>query len=186
MVATAELRNQFGALLAKVYAPQVIASFGAGQAAIQIRTIPPEGAAAFRRRIGPAAQAARQQGTQMLGNKRIAASAQARSALAGGHVDERLLATLAALAAKHPVRIVDFGDASPGAGPVIPLRSVDLAGADPAAGLGAAAYQRWLIDFLHAQQAGYRATAVTVLPAHGATVVRIEFAAPSEIAGPGG
>ena len=82
MVATAELRNQFGALLAKVYAPQVIASFGAGQAAIQIRTIPPEGAAAFRRRIGPAAQAARQQGTQMLGNKRIAASAQARSALA--------------------------------------------------------------------------------------------------------
>ncbi len=186
VVATAALRNQFGTLLANVYAPQVIARFGAGQAAIQIRTIPPEGAAAFRRRVGPAAQAARQQGIQMVGNKRIAASAQARAALAGGHVDERLLATLAALAAKHPVRIVDFGDANPGAGAVIPFRSADLADADPAAGLGAAAYQRWLIDFLHAQRAEYRATSVTVVPAHGGTVVRIEFAAPSEIAGPGG
>ena len=186
VVATAALRNQFGTLLAKVYAPQVIASFGTGQAAIQIRTIPPEGSAAFRRRLGPAELAARKQGAQLLGNKRIAVAAQASGALAGGHVDERLLATLAALAARHPLRIVAFGDANPGAAPVIPFRSADLAGADPASGLSPAAYQRWLVTFLHAQRAEYRATSVTVVPAAGGTVVRIEFAAPSEIAGPGG
>ncbi len=187
VVATAALRNQFGTLLAKVYAPQVIASFGTGQAAIEIRTIPPEGSAAFRRKLGPAARAAREQGTQLLGNKHIAASTAARAALSGGHVDERLLATLAALAAKHPIQIVAFGDANPGAGSVIPFRSADLAGAaDQASGLSAAAYQRWLVDFLHAQRAEYRATAVTVVPASGGPVVRIEFAAPSEIAGPGG
>ena len=186
VVATAALRNQFGTLLANVYAPQVIASFGTGQAAIEIRTIPPEGSAAFRRKLAPAARAARKQGTQLLSNKRIAASTEARTALSGGHVDERLLATLAALAAKHPIQIVAFGDANPGAGSVIPFRSADLAGADQASGLSAAAYQRWLVDFLRAQRAEYRATAVTVVPASGGPVVRIEFAAPSEIAGPGG
>jgi hypothetical protein len=186
VVATAALRNQFSTRLAKVYAPQVIASFGTGQAAIQIRTIPPEGSAAFLRRLGPAARAARQQGTQLLRNKRIAASPAARAALAGGHVDARLLATLAALAAKHPIQIVTFGDANPGAGPLIPFRSADLAGSDRASGLGTGAYQRWIVTFLHAQRAEYRATAVTVVPASGGTVVRVEFAAPSEIAGPGG
>jgi hypothetical protein len=186
VVATAALRNQFGTLLARVYAPQVIASFGTGQARIEIRTIPPEGSAAFRRRLGPAERAARKQGAQLLGNRRIAASAQARAALAGGHVDARLLATLAALAARHPVQIIAFGDANPGAGPAIPFRSADLAGADRASGLGAAAYQRWLVGFLRAQRAAYRATSVTVLRAPGGAVVRTQFAAPSEIAGPGG
>jgi len=186
VVATVALRNQFGTLLAKVYAPQVIASFGTGQARIEIRTIPPEGSAAFRRRLGPAERAVRKQGAQLLRNKRIAASSQARAALAGGHVDTRLLATLAALAARHPVQILAFGDANPGAGPAIPLRAADLAAADRTSGLGAAAYQRWLVGFLRAQRAPYLATSITVLHAPGGPVVRIQFAAPSPLAGPGG
>jgi hypothetical protein len=186
VAATAALRNQFGARLAKVYAPEVIASFGRGQARIEIRMIPPEGSAAFRRRLGPAGRAARMQGAQLLGNKNIVASAGATAALAGGHVDERLMATLAALASKHAVRIIAFGDANPGAGPEIPFRSADLAGADRDAGLKPAAYRRWLVGFLRAQQAAYRATSVRVEPAPGGPIVRIEFAAPSEIAGPRG
>ncbi len=187
VVATAALRNQFGARLAQVYAPQVIASFGTGQARIEIRTIPPAGAAAFRRQLGSAERAARKQGAQLLGNPRIVASPEARAALAGGHVDTRLLATLAALAARHPVQIISFGDANPGAGPAIPLRSADLSGADHASGLSAGAYRRWLVGFLRAQRANYRATSITLRSAAGgATVVRIEFAAPSELAGPGG
>jgi hypothetical protein len=166
----------------------VIASFGTGQARIEIRTIPPAGAAAFRRQLSSGERAARTQGAQLLGNRRIAASPEARAALAGGHVDTRLLATLAALAARHPVQIITFGDANPGAGPAIPLRSADLSGADRASGLSAAAYRRWLVGFLRAQQSDYRATYIITLrsAAGGATVVRIEFAAPSELAVPGG
>lgn len=186
VVATAALRSQFGARLAKVYAPEVIARFGSGPARVEIRTIPPEGSAAFRRRLGPAGRAVRKQGAQLLGNKNIVASAAARAALAKGHVDERLLATLAALASKHAVQIIRFGDANPGAGPEIPLRSADLAGLDRDSGLTPAAYRHWLVGFLRAQQAGFRATSVTVVPEPGRPIVRIEFAAPSEMAGPGG
>ena len=180
IVATAALRNQFGARLAAVYAPQVIARFGTGPARIEIRTIPPEGTVAFRRRLGSAERAARKQGAQLLSNRQIITSSEAGVALASGRVDGRLLATLATLAEQHPLLVIAFGDANPGAGPAIPLRSADLAGADQAAGLSAAAYQHWLLGFLHAQRAAYRATSVTVgRVAGGGTVVQIEFAAPS-------
>jgi hypothetical protein len=180
VVATAAVRNQFGARLAKVYAPQVIASFGAGQARIEIRTIPPEGAAAFRRRLSSDEQATRQQGAQILRNRQIIVSPQARAALAGGHVDKRLLATLAALAARHALQVVAFGDANPGAGLGIPFRSAYLAGADRGAGLSPAGYRRWLLGYLRAQRSEYLATSVTVTrAAGGGTLVRIEFAAPS-------
>jgi hypothetical protein len=186
VVATAAVRSQFGARLARVYAPQVIASFGSGQARIEIRTIPPEGAAAFRSQLGANERAARKQGSQLLRNKQIVVSAQARSALAKGRIDSRLLATLAALSARHSVRILAFGDANPGAGPAIPLRSADLATADGTAGLSPAAYRRWLVSFLRAQRAEYRASSITVRQAPGGTIVRVEFAAPSAIIGPAG
>jgi hypothetical protein len=180
VVATAALRNQFRNRLATVYAPQVIASLGSGQARIEIRTIPPEGAAAFRSGLGSAQRAARQQGAQILGNKQITVSPEAAAALAAGHVDERLLATLAPLSHAHPLHVIAFGDPSPGAGAGIPLRSAELAGTDPAAGLSAPAYQRWLLGFLHAQQFEYLARSVTVRTAvGGGTIVQIEFAAPS-------
>jgi hypothetical protein len=180
VVATAALRNQFGARLATVYAPQVIARFGTGQARIEVRTIPPEGASAFLSRLGLAEREAREQGRQILGNRQIMVSPEASAALAGGHVDDRLLATLAALAEQHPLQVIAFGDANPGAGPGIPLRSADLAGADRAAGLSAAAYQRWLLGFLRGQRAEYRASSITTgQTASGEPVVQIEFAAPS-------
>ena len=127
----------------------------------------------------------RKQGSQLLRNKQIVVSAQARAALAKGRVDSRLLATLAALSARHSVRILAFGDANPGAGPGIPLRSADLA-TDRAAELSPAAYRRWLVSFLRAQRAEYRASSITVRQAPGGTIVRVEFAAPSAIIGPAG
>jgi hypothetical protein len=180
IVATAALRNQFRNRLATVYAPQVIASFGTGQAGIEIRTIPPEGAAAFRSRLGAAERAAKSQAAQILTNRQISVSPQARAMLAAGRVDERLLATLALLSQPHPVHVVAFGDANPGAGAGIPLRSAGLAGADSASGLSATAYQRWLLSFLRAQQLKYRAASIVVQhTADGGAVVWMEFAAPS-------
>jgi hypothetical protein len=180
IVATAALRNQFKNRLATVYAPQVIASFGTGQAGIEIRTIPPQGAAAFRSGLGAAERAAKSQAAQILTNRQISVSPQARAMLAAGRVDERLLATLALLSQPHPVHVVAFGDANPGAGAGIPLRSAGLAGADSASGLSAPAYQRWLLSFLRAQQLKYRAASIVVQhTADGGAVVWMEFAAPS-------
>jgi hypothetical protein len=180
VVATAAVRHQFGARLTTVYAPEVIASFGTGQARIEIRMIPPEGAAAFRSRLSSDERAARKQEAQILGNRKIRVSPEAGAALKGGYVDERILATLAILAQQHPLHVIAFGDANPGADPGVPLRSVDLAGTDRAAGLSPAAYQHWLLSFLHAQRAEYLATSITAgRAANGRPVVDVEFAAPS-------
>jgi hypothetical protein len=180
VVATAAVREQFGARLATVYAPLVIASFGTGQASIEIRLIPAQGAAGFRSRLAAEERAARNQGALILGNRRIKVSPEASAALAAGHVDERILATLATLAQEHPVHVIAFGDANPGAGPGIPLRSVDLAGTDRAARLSPAVYQHWLLGFLHAQRTEYLATSITAgRGAGGRAVVNVEFAAPS-------
>jgi hypothetical protein len=180
VVATAAVREQFRARLATVYAPQVIASFGTGQARIDIRLIPARGAAGFRSRLAAEERAARNQGAQILGNRKIQVSPGASAALAAGHVDERILATLAILAQQHPVHVIAFGDGNPGAGAGVPLRSVDLAGTDRAARLSPAVYQRWLLGFLHAQRAEYLATSITAAPgANGRPVVNVEFAAPS-------
>ena len=47
VVATPALRSQFGARLASVYAPAVIASFGSGPARIDIRAVAADGTAAY-------------------------------------------------------------------------------------------------------------------------------------------
>ena len=47
VMATAAVRSQFGARLASVYAPEVIASFGSAELRIDVRAVAPDGAAAF-------------------------------------------------------------------------------------------------------------------------------------------
>ena len=46
VVETAAVRNIFGARLASVYAPEVLASFGTGAARIEVRIVAPDGTAA--------------------------------------------------------------------------------------------------------------------------------------------
>jgi hypothetical protein len=48
VIATADVRSQFGSKLSSVYAPEVIASFGTGASRIDVRVIAPQGPAAFR------------------------------------------------------------------------------------------------------------------------------------------
>jgi hypothetical protein len=50
VIATAAIRAQFGARLASVYAPAIIASFGSGNARIDIRLVFPGGTANVPRR----------------------------------------------------------------------------------------------------------------------------------------
>ena len=176
VVATPALRSQFGARLASVYAPAMIASFGSGAAAIDIRAVAADGTAAYDSALAANRSARVSAGEQLIGNHRIAMTAAAAAVLRAGQVDPRLLAMLAALAAQQPLRILAFGDPSPGASAAIPLRSVELAPA--AAGAPAAARLRTMLSFLQAQRSPF-------LPATAALVhqsaLSVEYAAPSPL-----
>jgi hypothetical protein len=175
VVATPALRSQFGARLASVYAPVVIASFGSGPARIDVRAIAPDGTAAYESAVAADRSARIAAGDQLIGNRHLVMTAAARAALQAGQVDPRLLTVLAALASQQPVRIVAFGDPSPGAA-AVPLRSVELAPVK--AGAHAAAELRTMLSFVQAQRQPY-------LPATAAivhqTALSVEYAAPSPL-----
>ena len=131
VIATPAVRSQFGRRLASVYAPVVIASFGTGALRIDVRAMAPDGAAAYRAALAADLAARRGAGQQLLRNPRVGVSAAARSDLARGRVDARLLLMLAAVASVEPVRVAAFTDSGPGAAPGVPLRAVELTGAGP-------------------------------------------------------
>ena len=110
VVATPAIRSQFGARLAKLYAPVVLASFGSGAARVDIRVVAPDGAAAFEAQLASEHLHLISAGMQLLRNKNIEASPAVRAPLLAGQVDPRLLVTLSALASAMPVRLVTFDD----------------------------------------------------------------------------
>jgi len=180
VIATAGVRSQFGSKLADVYAPQVIASFGAGADKIDVRLIAPRGPAAFDAALRADLQASKSSGAQLLRNTKIQTSATARVQLAAGQVDSRLLTTIAFMAGQQPLDIVDFGSIAPGASPSVPLRFADLADFDQAAHLPGPAYQHALVTLAREAEPPYLPLYVGLVRlANGQTVVRIEFAAPS-------
>ena len=167
-------------------APGLLASFGSGASAIDIRAAAPGGAAAYQA-AAKADLAARQSGgAQLLHSQRIQVSAQGAGQLRAGQVDSRLLIMLAMLASQHPWRVVAFGGASPG-GPAAeaPLRQVTIADANGRAGAGGAAGAADLAEALamvRAQQGPYQAAHVdTVRLDGGQQVLSIDFAAPAPL-----
>ena len=182
VVATAAIRNQFGSKLDTVYAPQVIASFGAGPTRIDIRVIAPLGPAAFREALSADLAARKSSGAQLLHNSRIIVSAAARHQLAAGLVDERLLTTLAFLAGQHPVDVVGFGGVAPGASPGVPTRIVYLAESDAAAHQSGTAFLQAIESALRSQNPPYVPLSVGTVQLAGAQpVLQVEFAAPSPL-----
>jgi hypothetical protein len=182
VVASAAIRAQFGSRLASVYAPAIIASFGSGNARIDIRLVFPGGAARYDTVQQAALSARKAADAQLLANSRIAVSATARAQLLSGDVDPRLPQLLAIMAASHPVRIVDLVNQSPGGGPASLLRSVDLATVDSAAHLTRAAYLGWMQAFIDAQRAQYLpAPLQQVALRTGQAVLRVGYSAPSPL-----
>ena len=180
VMATAAVRSQFGARLAGVYAPEVIASFGSGELRIDVRAVAPDGAAGFQHALAADLAARRAAGSQLLRNSRIGTSPGARAALLAGQVDSRLLITLAALAVSGPLRIESFGGSGPRAGPDAPLRTGELAA--PGGAPSSAASLRNMLAFVRAQRPPYLpARAGIVRDAHGLAVLSLEFAAPSPV-----
>ena len=182
VVATGPIRAQYGKRLASVYAPATIASFGTGAARIDIRLVYPGGAAGYGAVQHTALRDRKEAGAQLLMNSHINASATARAQLLSGEVDPRLPQLLAMMAERHPVRIMDFVDQSPGGGPASLLRSVDLATMDSAAHLPRAAYLGWMQAFIDAQRAQYLPASVRQVTLHtGQSVLRFGYGAPSPL-----
>ena len=185
VVATAAVRNEFGARLESVYAPAVIASFGSGAGRIEVRAIAPDGAAAYQAALAADRRSLISAGSQLLGNPHITVSASARAALRAGDVDPRLLLMLAALAAGQPVSVKSFGDPAPGAGAASPLRSAVLApGASGASGASSARASKAtaagldsMLSFVNAQQQPYQ----PLRAALGGSALTVEYAAPSPV-----
>ena len=173
IVATPALRSQFGPRLATVYAPLVLASFGAGAQRIDIRYLAPGGTAAFEATLASAKRARIEAGQQLLGNKNVQASAQARGALLAGNVDPRLLITLGLLVHEMPVRLVLFNDPSPGSSSAVPLRGAEI-GASTSAGLSA------MLAFL-AQQTIYQPSQYREARIAGGQVVTVQYDAPGPL-----
>ena len=174
VLATAAVRNMFGTRLVTVYAPQTLASFGTGQARIDVRAMAPDGAAAYRGALAADLRARRAAGAQLLANPRIVLPPTARSELAAGEVDARLLIILAAMAVNGPVHVLAFGDRGPGASMGTPLRSVQIV----ATGASAPA----MLAFVRAQRAPYLPAQSGLSPAPGGgTELTVAFTAPGPL-----
>jgi serine/threonine protein kinase len=181
VVATATVRNQFGSRLA-VYAPAVIASFGTGNARIEVRWVYPGGAEAYRAALPAALRARKAADAQLLTNSNIRLSTTAREQLLSGQVDPWLPLLIAIMAHSHPLYLADFASQSPGGGPASLLRWVDLATTVKAAHLTRAVYLGWMRSFIDTQRAEYHPVWVQQVTLRtGQTVLRIGYGAPSPL-----
>jgi hypothetical protein len=175
VVATTAVRQEFGDRLSSVYAPAILATFGSGATRIDIRIVAQHGPAAYRSALRTDLQNRKNSGAGLSDSNRIRASAAARRQLRTGQVDARVMITLALLASLHPVSVVAFVDSGPGAGPGVPLRSMELA-----APTGATL--RKMLAFFDEQRPPYRPARVGVTRLRdGQRVLRVEFAAPSPL-----
>ena len=180
VVVTPAVRSQFGSRMDSVYAPSVIAGFGSGPGQVSVQVVAKDGPAAYLTALQQDAADRKTAGAQLLANKNIQASAEARAQLAAGAVDSRLLIMLAALAAVHPIQVLAFGGPAPGAGPGAPLCSADLSGSGQAARMPDVSYLRWLTSFVGTQLVPFAGT-MSVVQEAGQPIVRVVFAQPSPI-----
>jgi hypothetical protein len=180
IVATQNVRNLLGSRILGQSAPAVIAGFGSGTARIDVRAVAPGGAAAYRAALAADWAARRKAAAELMKSPRIHAGDAAMQELRTGMVDSRVLITLAALAASHPVNVMAFGDAAPGAAAGVPLREMEITGARGPA--QRTAELRRMRSFVLAQRAVFLPAHVTLVRlAGGAAALRIEFGAPSPL-----
>jgi hypothetical protein len=174
VVATPAVRDQFGARLASVLAPGLLATFGSGRKQVSIRVVAPQGPAAYRTALQADLQNRRMSGAGLSGSNRIQAPNAAQKQLVAGQVDSRLMITLALMASLHPVDLLAFGDGGPDLA-AAPFRSAELL-------LTGSAQKRLVLGFLSQQRPPYAPAHVTTRKAGpDRTILDMRFAAPSPV-----
>jgi cellulose synthase/poly-beta-1,6-N-acetylglucosamine synthase-like glycosyltransferase len=178
VVATPDVRRQFGSRLESFYAPSVIASFGSGPDQVSVRVVARDGAPAYLVALRQDVAARAEAGTQLLANARIKVAPQAKMQLRAGEVDTQLLIMLPVMASKHPIQILSFGNSGPGASPGMPLSSAELSGSGELARMTDASYVSWILAFERVQRPPFAGSAVVERLGDRLTV-RLEFSKPS-------
>jgi len=173
--------DQFGGQL-DIDAPAVIASFGTGNASIDVRWVYSGGASQYDTDLPAMLSQRKAFDAQLLTNSRVEFSPTARAQLRSGQVDPWLPDLIAIMAHSYPLSIVDFRSQSPGGGPASLMRWMDLATNVPSAHLTRAAYLNGIRSFLDAQLSEYHPDWVrqVTLPS-GHIVLRVGFGAPSPL-----
>jgi serine/threonine protein kinase len=181
VVATADVRNQFGSQLG-IDAPAVIATFGKGKAEIDIRWVYPGGKAAYDAALPTALSARETADAELLANGEIDFSPAARAELRSGEVDPWLPDLIAMMAQSFPLSVVDFSSQSHGGGQASLMRWMDLATNVPQSHLTRAAYIKGIQSFLNAQLSEFHPDwdQRVTLPS-GQIVLRIGYGAPSPL-----
>jgi hypothetical protein len=183
VVVTASVRSIFGTSLATGYAPEVLDSIGSsGRAQVVIRVVAPHGSRAYQQALHADLLNRKSTGASLAASNLITTSTTARSQLAAGQVDMRLLVGLAGCASTYPIDIVDFGNVGTGGSANLPLRYADLAENVPAAHRTDAAYARSLLATLKALPDPYKPlwTQRRSLPG-GQVILRVAYSAPSPL-----
>jgi len=181
VVETPAVLSLFGSSLATAWAPAVLASFGSGPYLVTVRVIDRNGSAAYRTKLNADLADRKAAGAGLLGDAQISVTQLASGQLTTGMVDSRLVLVLAAVAGHQPISIVQFGNPGPGPSGDVPLRFVDLSEHDQAGHLSSAAYVRSLRAYLSAVDVSFRPARMTVVPADGQHVLRVEVTAPSPL-----
>ena len=159
------------------YAPALIASFGSGGSRIEVRGVARGGAAAYQSALRADLAARQSAAAQLLKNPRIDFSAADAASMTADKVDSRLLATLAALSTQFTLRVIAFGDSSPGA-PLL-YRDVTVASSGPG---NSTATLTAALAMVKAQESPYLpAYSEIVRLGTGQAVLVIEFASPSPL-----
>jgi hypothetical protein len=179
MVATPVVRASLGTRLDSV-APGLIASFGTGRLAVEIRAIAQHGAAAYWSAV-KRDQAARQLSESAF-SRAVSASPSAHRALAAGAVDPRLVIALTNLEADEACYVVQLRSAPYAARGTL-LRTADLAQIGRSGTISSSispGFVRSVITILQVIGPAYSAARVsTIRLSTGQTVLRIMFPAPS-------
>jgi hypothetical protein len=183
IIDTPEVRSLLGGSYLGRYAPAAIAGFGSGNAGISIRVIARRGAAPYLSEVRADVAARQAWASALLRSKNIVWPAAARTLVAEGRVDPRLMIDIAGMASQRRISIVALGDGAPGGTPgVALLRSAELARTGSAADSSPAAQLRWISRFLRRQQGDYLPASIqTVLLPAGGTGLQIRFGAPSPL-----
>jgi hypothetical protein len=160
----------------------MIASFGTGNAKIDIRWVYPGGATVYRAALPAALRVRKTADAQLLTNSNIYLSSTAKEQLLSGQIDPWLPLLLVLMAHGHPLSIVDFASQSPGGGPASLLRWADLATTVRTVHLTRAAYLGWMRSFIDTQRAEYQPIWVKQVTLRtGQAVLRIGYGAPSPL-----
>ena len=180
VVATPAVRARYGAQVAAV-APLVLASFGTGQVAVEVREVTPGGSAAYPRLARQALEARRKAGLRLARNGQVHVHGPARRALIAGLVDPRLAVLLGRIAARYPVNVARFGDSGPLAGQSAPLRMAEIGGLVVRHGAKNVSDLSAILKLLRAQPQPYLEVLTVTRLIGGSVMLSIELRAPTPL-----